>query len=68
MVTDEFALAWAQARKKGNETVMIASCPCCKEKLAIYVEQSARQEVVPDTSPPKPEGWTYINGTIRSSR
>lgn len=52
MISDEDALGWAWARKKGNETVLIASCPCCKEKLAIYVAQSARQEIVPDAIGP----------------
>ena len=52
MMTDEEALGWAWARKKGNETVVIASCPCCSEKLAIYIAQTARQEIVPGTIGP----------------
>lgn len=54
-MTPEAALAWAKARKKDTETVMIASCPCCKELLAIYIDQSARQEIVPGTTPANPE-------------
>lgn len=52
MTSDEEALAWANRRKKDSETVMIAHCPYCNTKLAIYVDQSARREIVPDTSTP----------------
>lgn len=50
-MNEEEAMLWAQARKKSNETVVVAHCPCCSNWLAIYVEQSARQELVPDTTP-----------------
>lgn len=50
---EETALRWAQKRKKDNETVVIASCPCCSNLIAIYVEQTARQEAVPHTTDPK---------------
>ena len=46
-MTEEEMLAWAHTRKKDNETVVIARCPCCSNNLAIYVEQTARQELVP---------------------
>lgn len=45
----EEALLWAQARKKDTETVTVAQCPCCSNWIAIYIEQSARQETVPGT-------------------
>ena len=57
-MTEEEMLAWAHTRKKDNETVVIARCPCCSNSLAIYVEQTARQEIVPPTThsmhPPPP--------------
>ena len=49
-MTEEEMLAWAHTRKKDNETVVIARCPCCSNNLAIYVEQTARQELVPPTT------------------
>lgn len=59
-MTETEALAWAQARKKDTETVMVAQCPCCSNWLAIYVDQSARREIVPDTTPATP---TLANAT-----
>lgn len=52
MLNEAEALAWAQARKKSSETVMVARCPCCSEWIAIYVDQTARQEIVVDTTLP----------------
>lgn len=60
-MTPEAALAWAQARKKGNETVMIVSCPCCRELLAIYIAQEARQELVPYTNLPSHQAEPSID-------
>jgi hypothetical protein len=60
MTSDEEALAWASNRKRGNETVIIAHCPVCTSQLAVYVQQTARQEIVPDTSPPSPEPETAM--------
>jgi hypothetical protein len=52
MISDEEAMAWASQRKKDSETVVLAHCPCCNNRLAIYVDQAARQEIVPGTNTP----------------
>ncbi len=50
MNPEEHALAWATQRKRADETVMISTCPCCKETLAIYLTQTSTVEIVPDTT------------------
>lgn len=66
--TTNSALAWAQARKKDNESAMVARCPCCNELIAIYVAQSARQETVPDTNLAIPELVHATDDTQYNSR
>ena len=51
-LSEDEALVWALGRKKSSETVTVARCPSCREFIAIYVDQTARQETVPDTTPP----------------
>lgn len=46
-VDTEWAMAWANARKRADETVIISACPCCKTTLAVYVAQSSKVETVP---------------------
>ena len=64
--TELAALAWAKQRKRPGETVIISPCPCCKELIAIYVEQSARNEIVPDTTPSNPEAQRAIDSINRN--
>lgn len=47
--TEEMALAYADQRKRTDEVAFAARCPCCNNFIAIYLQQSARQELVPDT-------------------
>lgn len=63
----ERALAWAAQRKRQGETVIISPCPCCKELIAVYVEQTARNELVPDTTLPKPLSEFATSDTFHNS-
>lgn len=65
-ITHEDALAWANSRRRSDETAMISTCPCCSSMIAIYVQQSARQEIVPNTTPAKLSDPFSILGTARS--
>ena len=51
----EMAAAWAKERARtGENLISLIECPCCKNKVAIYYDLTARVEIVPDTIDAKP--------------